>query len=104
YGQLRRARLLVDLQRDVPVLAQLRQLDARPALEFRRLWRLGRQLARALRDGVGELAPRHHSVDQAPLDGALALHALSESGKSVGEIATHHALVDHAREPAGAGG
>ena len=42
-------------------------------------------------------------VDEAPLDGALAAHALGDGAERVGEIAAHLALVDEAREAAGAG-
>jgi hypothetical protein len=39
-------------------------------------------------------------VDEAPLLGALPLDALGEAREDVGEVATHVALVDDAREPA----
>ena len=42
-------------------------------------------------------------VDEAPLDGALAADALGDRAEDVGEVAAHLALVDDAREAAGAG-
>ena len=52
---------------------------------------------------VGELAGRDQLVDQAPLLGALAAHALGGGAEEVGVVAPHQALVHEAREPAGAG-
>ena len=56
----------------------------------------------ALRDLGFELAVRHDLVDQAPLHRALALDAFLDGAEEVGVIAAHLALVDHARQPAGA--
>ncbi len=46
---------------------------------------------------------RHHLVDEAPIDGAPALHAFLGGAEVIGTIATHFALVDDAGQPAGAG-
>ena len=50
-----------------------------------------------------ELGLRRRLVDEPPLDGALAAHALGDGGERVGEVAADLALVDEAREAAGAG-
>jgi hypothetical protein len=78
--------------------------DARAALGGRAL-RLGlrRELAHALLDGLIEAGARGDRVDEAPLDGALAAHALARGAEDVGAVAAHLALVDEAREPTGAG-
>ena len=45
----------------------------------------------------------YDGVDELPFDGALAFHALDQRAEEVGEIAADAALVDDAREAAGAG-
>ena len=50
-----------------------------------------------------ELAVRRDLVDQAPLHRALALDAFLDGAEEVGVVAAHLALVDDARQPAGAG-
>ena len=49
-----------------------------------------------------QLAVRHDLVDQAPCDGALALDAFLDGAEIIGVVAAHLALVDDARQPAGA--
>ena len=49
-----------------------------------------------------QLAVRHDLVDQPPLHGALALDAFLDGAEIIGVVAAHLALVDHARQPAGA--
>ena len=44
-----------------------------------------------------------HGVDEAPVDRLLAAHAFGERAEVVGQVAAHLALVDDAREAAGAG-
>ena len=59
------------------------------------------------RDALGhrlvEARARRDRIDQPPFDRALATHALGQRGEDVGEVAAHLALVDQAREAAGAG-
>ena len=74
--------------------------DSLAACELRRLCG---QLSRAGRHAIGEAAPGDGRVDQAPLDGALALHPFGQGGERVCQVAPHFALVHHARESAGAG-
>ena len=50
-----------------------------------------------------ELAGRAHLVDEAPVHGALAAHAFGQRAEVVGDVAPHLALVDDARQAAGAG-
>jgi hypothetical protein len=56
----------------------------------------------ALGDLAFDFAVRHDLVDQPPLHRALALDAFLDGAEDVGMVAAHLALVDHAREPAGA--
>src|SRR5258706_354723 len=63
----------------------------------------GGEVLRALVDRGVEAALRVDGVDEAPLDGALAAHALGEGREAVGEVAADEALVDDARQAAGAG-
>ena len=56
----------------------------------------------ALGDLGFQLAVRHDLVDQAPCDRALALDAFLDGAEEIGVVAAHLALVDHARQPAGA--
>ena len=60
------------------------------------------ELLRPRGDALLELAGRVHRVDEPPLDRALPLHALGDRAEHVREIAPHLALVDDAREAAGA--
>ena len=62
-----------------------------------------RQRLRMLRDRFLELARRIDRIDEAAFDGALAAHAFGQRAEVVGEIAAHLALVDDARQAAGAG-
>ena len=62
----------------------------------------GGEFLGALGDLGFELAVRHDLVDQPPLHGALALDAFLDGAEEVGMVAAHLALVDHARQPAGA--
>ena len=64
---------------------------------------LGRQRLRMLRDRLLELAGRIDGIDEPAFDGALAAHAFGQRAEIVGEVAAHLALVDDAREAAGAG-
>ena len=64
---------------------------------------LGRQRLRVFRDRLLELAGRIDRVDEAAFDGALAAHAFGQRAEVVGEVAAHLALVDDARQAAGAG-
>src|SRR5690606_34628760 len=50
-----------------------------------------------------ELRLRRRLVDEAPLDRALAAHALGDRREGVGEVTADLALVDEPREAAGAG-
>ena len=50
-----------------------------------------------------ELGVRHGLVDEAPLDGAVALHAFLHRAEGVGAVAAHLALVGDAGQAAGAG-
>jgi hypothetical protein len=52
---------------------------------------------------LGELRLRPDRVDEAPGDGLLAAHAFGHRAEHVGEVAADLALVDEAREAAGAG-
>src|SRR5262249_26285067 len=66
----------------------------------------GRLFARrrcALGAALIELAPGEGAVNELPLTCALRLGALGEGREDVGEITTNLALVDEARETAGAG-
>ena len=56
----------------------------------------------ALGDFGLELAVRHDLVDQPPLHRALALDAFLDGAEIIGVVAAHLALVDHARQAAGA--
>ena len=66
-----------------------------------RAGRLGRNLLGDLLRLLDELGRRDELVDQPPLAGALAAHALGGGAEEVGMVAAHHALVDQAREAAG---
>ncbi len=77
-----------------------RQLDTRAAGDAGHL--LGQRHGALAHAGV-EARLGQERVDQAPLDGALALHALGDGAEHVGPVAPHLALVDQAGEPAGAG-
>ena len=57
----------------------------------------------ALAHDVVEAAARGDGVDEAPVERLLALDALGPGGEDVGEVAAHVALVDDARQAAGAG-
>ncbi len=59
-------------------------------------------VAGAVADGLRELPRLRDPVDQPPFARALAAHALGGRAEDVGEVAAHLALVDEAREPAGA--
>ena len=61
------------------------------------------QLLRALRDLLLELAGRMHRVDQPPFDRAPALDPFGNRAEDIREIAPDLALVDDARQAAGAG-
>src|SRR5262249_8714964 len=108
YRELRCALVAIEHERYRRVLdlavgdgrVQRVQRDARSA---RRAIGGRRQLPRAFRNRVLELAGRDHAVDELPLDGALALHSLDERAEEIGEVAAHMTLVDDAREAAGAG-
>ena len=63
----------------------------------------GRQLLRARRDALLELARRIHGVDEPPLHRALPFHAFGHRAEDVGEVAADLPLVHDAREAAGAG-
>ena len=52
---------------------------------------------------VGKLAGRDQLVDQPPFARPLAAHALGGGAEEVGVVAPHQALVDQARQAAGAG-
>ena len=58
---------------------------------------------RARGDRLVPLRARHDVIDQAPVLRALALDALGGRAEHVGAVAAHLALVDEAREAAGAG-
>jgi hypothetical protein len=106
-GDLDPAVLAVDLRRDVGILervggdlaVQRRQGDAAGVRRAVRGLRAGE---RALADGVGELAARDRGVDELPVHGGLAAHALGAGGEDVGAVLTDLALVDDAGETAGA--
>ena len=57
---------------------------------------------RPLGDFRLQLAVRHDLVDQPPCDRALALDAFLDGAEEIGMVAAHLALVDDARQPAGA--
>ena len=56
----------------------------------------------ALGDLRLQLAVRRDLVDQPPCDRALALDAFLDGAEEIGMVAAHLALVDHARQAAGA--
>ena len=58
--------------------------------------------SRARGDRLFKFRARHHFVDQAPLDRALAFHAFFGGAEHVGVVAAHLALVGDARQAAGA--
>ncbi len=58
---------------------------------------------RSLADRCVEAAARHDGVDEAPVDGLLALDPFGPGGEDVGEIPADVALVDQPRQPARAG-
>ncbi len=60
------------------------------------------ELLGALGDLGLELRVRRDLVDEAPLHGALALHAFLDGAEEIGVVAAHLALVDDAGEAAGA--
>ena len=74
----------------------------RDALAVAVALRGGGEFLGALGDFGFELAVRHDLVDQAPCDGALALDAFLDGAEEIGMVAAHLALVDDARQPAGA--
>ena len=78
---------------------QRRQLHARTLLVRHRRG----QLRQALLDEVVELAGGGDGVHQAPVHGALPLHAFRQGAEDVGVITAHAALVHHAGQAAGAG-
>ncbi len=98
----------VDRERDVAVLDAVRASrrssggSSMPAASRGRSL-VGGELARPLRDARLETRARHDLVDEPPLDRALAAHAFGGRREEVGVVATHPALVDDAREPAGSG-
>ena len=74
----------------------------RDALAVAVALRGGGEFLGALGDLGFELAVRHDLVDQPPCDGALALDAFLDGAEEIGMVAAHLALVDDARQPAGA--
>ena len=101
------ARRAVDIDADqaiadavvVEAARQRRQRDALAAAVARRG---GGEFLGALGDPGLELAVRHDLVDQAPCDRALALDAFLDGAEVIGVVAADLALVDHARQSAGA--
>src|SRR5262249_35847091 len=98
-GERRGARVLHDLERDVLLVAERRP---RARLVPLALAARGHRLGAALQ-GLVELRLRRRLVHEPPLDGALAAHALGDGREDVRQIAPDLALVDEARETAGAG-
>lgn len=90
--------VLFDFDVDVAVFER-RQLDAALAGPAG----LARDLPGPLQHGLAEPLTRHQLVDQPPVDGRLALDAVRARREDVGEVAPDAPLVDHARQPAGAG-
>ena len=74
----------------------------RDALAVAVALRGGGEFLGALGDLGFQLAVRHDLVDQPPCDGALALDAFLDGAEEIGMVAAHLALVDHARQAAGA--
>ena len=102
HGERRRARLRRRASSvDVAALGA-RAARASPASHGRRLLRATIASSAALHRRVELRFLRGRLVDEVPLDGALAAHALGHGGEHVGQVAPDLALVDEAREPAGA--
>ena len=85
------------------VFAAALERRKRHALAVARAIRPRRELFRARSDGIVPSGLGHHFVDEAPVDGLLAAHALLGGAEDVREVAPHLALVGQSREPAGAG-
>lgn len=51
-------------------------------------------------DGFLKFRVRHRFVDEAPIGGALSLHAFLDRAEDVGQIAAHFALIGDAGQPA----
>ena len=74
----------------------------RDALAVAVALRCGGEFFCPLGDFAFQLAVRRDLVDQPPCDGALALDAFLDGAEEIGMVAAHLALVDDARQPAGA--
>ena len=73
------------------------------AFGVRRTIALVRQSQRVLPHNLGKLRRLGQGVDQAPILGFLAAHALAGGGKNIRQIVSHVAFVGDPRQSAGAG-